>query len=828
MTTIRIDDTPHPGKANGGASSSAADGVYPMRRLSKTQSLDRRSTISTGEEAEDEDAGLRRAGDYKHKQTFSGKYLLWLSYQSIGVIYGDIGTSPLYVFSSTFSSPPSYNDLVGALSLVIWSLIMIVTVKYVLVILRADNDGEGGTFSTYALLSRYANITSRDPREASLTQMRRYRTGDLGAGGEAVRSGFEHSRVAQTILKVVGCLAVTMVLSDGVLTPAQSVLGAVQGLEVVVPNISHSAVVGATCGILILLFLIQPLGISKIATAFAPIILIWLALNAVFGIYNLAKFDHSILKAFSPAYAFEYLIRNKADGWRSLGGILLSFTGVEALYADLGAFSARAIQLSWLCYCFPCLLLAYTGQAAYIAVNPNAYTNPFFNAAPPGTVIFSLIVAVLAAIVASQAIITASFQLITQIQKLSYFPQIKIVHVSKVYHGQVYVPLANWLLMIGTVLIAAIFNNTTALGNAYGVCVMFVTFFDTCMVTLAAILVWRFSPFLVFLPWLTIALLDGTFLSSALTKVPVGAWFTITLASLLACILLEWRFGKEQQWKAEAADRFPTSHFVRKNHHGQLQLTDKFGGTALSSIKGLGIFFDKAGETTPLVFSAWVSKVAAVPESQIFFHMRPLETPSVTIEERYNVSRLALGLGYRVVLRHGYNDNVITPDLGQILYEQVRAFVVRTSPSQIRGDDSEDDRHHQDSAEVVGPTDADPTNHNVLVDALSMTRDKVSLEEDSRTALAESEILVADAKRTKTVDYAAEMRRDLARLDAAYNHQVLYIIGKEELKVKPGTGIIRSILLKAFLWMRENSRSKVADLRIPTDRIIEVGFVKEV
>ncbi|KAK5011713.1 hypothetical protein LTR28_007252 [Elasticomyces elasticus] len=774
MTTIRIDDTPHPGKANGGASSSAADGVYPMRRLSKTQSLDRRSTISTGEEAEDEDAGLRRAGDYKLKQTFSGKYLLWLSYQSIGVIYGDIGTSPLYVFSSTFSSPPSYNDLIGALSLVIWSLIIIVTVKYVLVILRADNDGEGGTFSTYALLSRY------------------------------------------------------MVLSDGVLTPAQSVLGAVQGLEVVVPNISHSAVVGATCGILILLFLIQPLGISKIATAFAPIILLWLALNAVFGIYNLAKFDHSVLKAFNPAYSFEYLIRNKADGWRSLGGILLAFTGVEALYADLGAFSARAIQLSWLCYCFPCLLLAYTGQAAYIAVNPDGYSNPFFNAAPPGTVIFSLIVAVLAAIVASQAIITASFQLITQIQKLSYFPQIKIVHVSKVYHGQVYVPLANWLLMIGTVLIAAIFNNTTTLGNAYGVCVMFVTFFDTCMVTLAAIFVWRFSPFLVFFPWLTIALLDGTFLSSALTKVPVGAWFTITLASLLACILLEWRFGKEQQWKAEAADRFPTSHFVRKNHHGQLQLTDRFGGTTLSSIKGLGIFFDKAGETTPLVFSAWVSKVAAVPECQIFFHMRPLETPSVTFEERYNVSRLALGLGYRVVLRHGYNDNVITPDLGQILYEQVRAFVVRTSPSEIRGADSEDDRRHEDSAEVVAPTDADQTDRNGPAGALPITRDKVSLEEDSRTALAESEVLVAKAKRTKTVDYAAEMRRDLARLDAAYNHQVIYIIGKEEMKVKPGTGIIRSVLLKAFLWMRENSRSKVADLRIPTDRIIEVGFVKEV
>lgn len=240
--------------------------------------------------------------------------------------------------------------------------------------------------------------------------MQRYRSGELGAAGEAVRSVFEKSRFARGLLKTIGVLAVTMVMSDGVLTPAQSVLGAVQGLEVVVPNINKATIVGTTCGILILLFLIQPLGVSKIASAFAPIIIIWLAFNAVFGIYNLAKFDHSVLKAFNPAYAFEYLIRTKTDGWKSLGGVLLAFTGVEALFADLGAFSMRAIQLSWLCYCFPCLLLAYIGQAAYISKHPAAYANPFFNAAPPGTLIPSLIIAILAAIVASQAIITATFQ----------------------------------------------------------------------------------------------------------------------------------------------------------------------------------------------------------------------------------------------------------------------------------------------------------------------------------------------------------------------------------------------------------------------------------
>jgi len=232
----------------------------------------------------------------------------------------------------------------------------------------------------------------------------------MQAAGEKMRRGVEHSKFVKGLLKTIGVLAVSMVMSDGVLTPAQSVLGAVQGLNVVVPSISKATVVGTTAGILILLFLIQPLGTSKLATGFAPIIIIWLLFNSCFGIYNLANYDHSVLVAFNPGYAFEYLIRNKTDGWKSLGGVLLAFTGVEALFADLGAFSMRAIQMSWLCFTFPCLLLAYIGQAAYISVHPDAYSNPFFNTVPKGWVIPSLILAILAAIVASQAIITATFQ----------------------------------------------------------------------------------------------------------------------------------------------------------------------------------------------------------------------------------------------------------------------------------------------------------------------------------------------------------------------------------------------------------------------------------
>lgn len=638
-----------------------------------------------------------------------------------------------------------------------------------------------------------------------------------------MRTGLEKSKFFKGLLKTIGVLAVSMVMSDGVLTPAQSVLGAVQGLNVVKPDITNGTVVGATCGILICLFLIQPFGTTKISYFFAPIIIIWLGFNAAFGIYNLAKYDYTILKAFNPGYAFEFLIRNKEHGWRQLGGVLLAFTGVEALFADLGAFSMRAIQLSWLCWCLPSLFLAYTGQAAFISVHPAAYSNPFFNSAPPGTLYPALVIAILAAIVASQAIITATFQLLAQIMKLSYFPQIKVVHTSKTFHGQLYVPLVNWLLMIGTVLVAAIYNNTTSLGNAYGVCVMFVTFFDTCMVSLAAIIVWRIKPYYVFLPWLTIACMDGTFLSSALTKVPDGAWFTLTLATVLASCFILWRFGKEQQWAAEAEDRFPTSHFVREDKNGDYKLTGRYGGEVLSTTKGFGIFFDKAGETTPIVFSQFIGKLVSAPEIIVFFHMRPIETPTVSEEDRYTITRLALRDCYRVVVRHGYMDQVITPDLSKLVYDKVYSFLMT---QHVRRVAAPPNAGHPDVAQRPDASIGDSST-------------QVSDPEKSKTSDGSS-TQVSDPEKSKTSDLYTDSAEvviqpsgaivplSVVKLQKAYEHRILYIIGKEEMMIKPKTGIFRRVLLEIFLFLRHNTRNKMAHLKVPMDRLVEVGFVKQI
>ena len=321
---------------------------------------------------------------------------------------------------------------------------------------------------------------------------------------------------------------------------------------------------------------------------------------------------------------------------------------------------------------------------------------------------------------------------------------------------------------------------------------MFVTFFDTCMTAMVAIFVWRFSPYLVLLPWLIIACMDGAFLSSSLTKVPDGAWFTITLAAVLASILLLWRFGKEQQWFAEAEDRFPTSHFVRSNPNGTMQLSERFQGSPVSSTNGLGIFFDKAGETTPIVFSQFVLKLTAVPEVMVFFHLRPLEAPFVSARDRHTVSRLAIPNCYRLVVRYGYNDEIISPDLASVIRDQVRNFLLAEQRNEI---------------------------------ASNPLRPVTILDDDDNAQDHDANSQCTDEKAVKE----ARNIEDLFKLERAYQHKVLYIMGKEQMKITKETrNYIRKVLLWMFLWIRDNTRNKMANLRVPTDKVIEVGFLKEI
>ncbi|KAJ0132114.1 Vegetative incompatibility protein HET-E-1 [Fusarium oxysporum f. sp. albedinis] len=718
--------------------------------------------------------------------TYSSLVLLWLAWQSTGVVYGYIGTSPLYVFSSTFAQQPTWHDLVGALSIIIWSLTLIVTIKYCFIVLSADDGGHGGTFAVYTLLARHARIVRTDPNgpRSLIDGLDRRTDTELSRAGRCLRNFIETSRGAKIGLKLIGIMGVSMTLADSVLAPAQSVLGAVQGIQVVSPELGRPAIVGVTCSILVLLFLLQPLGTSKIGTFFAPIVLIWLLFNLGVGIYNFIEYDHTVLKAFSPYFAFAYLYGS--NGWKSLSGLLLAITGVESLFAALGAFGKRAIQLSWLLIAYPSLLLAYAGQAAYISVDETgiAFTNPFFYTVPRPTLYFSVVIAVLAAIVASQAMITSSFQLISQLIRLSYFPHIKIIYTSRRFRGHVYMPFANWLLMIGTVVITTIYNNTTSLGYAYGTCAITVCFLITCMVSLVALIIWRVHLLIVLLIFLVFILLDGVYLSAALSKVPQGAWFALVLSFLLSALLSLWRWGKEQQWAAECQDRIipperpvsqNSSHDISRASSRNIRDNSSACQLAYDNIlfaPGLGIFFDKVGgpsDHIPEVFTQFVHKFRTRPQVVIFFHMRSLSQPTIPADQRFVIARVNSNIPscYHIVLRHGYMDDVLTSNLTRIVIVELMMFIMRDS-----FEPSED-------------------------------------------------------------ELPSDIRQELESLRAAEDTQTVYLIGKQILRVQKKDGncikcLMRRGALGAYLWIRENFNGRLANLDIDPESLVEVGFIKEI
>lgn len=387
---------------------------------------------------------------------------------------------------------------------------------------------------------------------------------------------------------------------------------------------------------------------------------------------------------------------------------------------------------------------------------------------------------------------------------------------------------------------------------------MFVTFFDTCMVTLVAILVWRFHPLLVALPFLFFASVDGLFLSSALNKVPDGAWFTITVASLLAALFLLWRFGKENQWRAEAEDRIKAHQLLAADAAGQLHLAPRFGGDGLASIRGFGVFFDKTGVLTPAVFTHFVRKLNAVPDVMVFFHLHPVDTPSVPGTERYAVTRFPSIPGcYRLVIRHGFMDEVVSPDLAALIYEQVRTFVIRQAAAREEEEEEEEEQVEEAELETVQPG-ADAGHGPVRekdgpVETTSAAGPEFGQQQPQQEEEEEHGHRGAGSETTTTTTTAAspapadsstggaatkrpaaaalrdaKTAAELARLDRAFAAKILYVVGKEQMHVRAATGLPRRVLLSVFLWIRENTRAKIGNLRLAMERVVEVGFVKEI
>ncbi|KAG0142024.1 hypothetical protein CROQUDRAFT_663100 [Cronartium quercuum f. sp. fusiforme G11] len=487
--------------------------------------------------------------------------LLFTAFAAVGIIYGDIGTSPLYVLNGIFPADgpvPSAEDVLGAISAILWALTFVPLIKYSLIALEfGTGEGEGGPFALFSQLY---------PPEKAGTELAL--PSIVSADNVAVAATpFLTRRFVKPVIRVITLFAVALIISDGILTPAVSVSSAVSGIAIPAPSLQSNAINGISIAILVIIFFSQSFGTHILGMSFAPIVTVWLLLISGVGIYNITKHP-AVFRAFDPSRAILYFVRVK--DLTPLSGVLLAITGVEALFANLGQFSKGAIRLSFIAWIYPALVLAYLGQGAQLITNgEHVISNIFYQSipGPTGGGIWWIvwIFGMLATIVASQAMITASFSLIQQMVGLKAFPPVTIVYTSDTSQGQIYAPVINFLLLIGTVGVTAGFRTNSSLTAAYGFAVAGVLISTTFLMMMVMIHVKKMKIWFAILFFLVTGFIDAVFFASTLQKVPHGAWFTLTLGCLIGLFLLFWTWAKDLEDTFDSQNRVRLSQLLL--HH---------------------------------------------------------------------------------------------------------------------------------------------------------------------------------------------------------------------------------------------------------------------
>lgn len=538
---------------------------------------------------------------------------------TLGIVYGDIGTSPLYAFkeavkAASAGSAPSAPAVIGAVSLIFWALILIVSVKYAVLILRADNRGEGGIVAMLALL------------------------------------GTRHAKPGswQATLLVVGLIGAALLYGDGAITPAISVLSAVEGLKVDAPGLSHF-VVPITLAILLGLFLVQRKGVAFIGRIFGPVMLVWFAVLALLGIGGIVQ-SPGILAALNPLAALDFLLH---AGWHisfmMLGAAFLAVTGGEAMYADLGHFGAKSIRIVWFGLVLPALVIHYFGQGGLLLAEPDAIENPFYRLAPDWAHYPLIALATLATVIASQSIISGVFSLTQQAIQLGFLPAMRVVHTARHERGQIYVPAVNWLLAAATLAAVIVFGSSEALAGAYGIAVSALMAITTLLAALVA-LKWGFNPVAVFAVNGFFLVIDAVFLAANSVKLFEGGWFPLLLAFTIAFVMLTWLKGNTLVEAARAGLRQPEPEFLE-----QLRRDPPI------TLPGNAAFLSSATSGIPLHLSRFVERSHALHKRILIVTALYEERPVVPRAERAEVGSLSPDI-HRLVLRYGFMEDASIPD----------------------------------------------------------------------------------------------------------------------------------------------------------------------
>ncbi|MEQ1537370.1 MAG: potassium transporter Kup [Sphingorhabdus sp.] len=549
-------------------------------------------------------------GPHAHNESFPA-----LVIGAIGVVFGDIGTSPLYALKESFighhplAVDPAH--IYGVLSLIFWTMMLIVTLKYVFVILRADNKGEGGSLALLALIGRKLGENRWSPTIAML-----------------------------------GVIATALFYGDAIITPAISVLSAVEGLTIVNEGFARW-VLPLSIGILVGLFAIQSRGTAAVGKLFGPVIIVYFLVLAVLGIVNIAQAPQ-VLWALSPHYALEFFLIDPGLAFLALGSVVLAVTGAEALYADMGHFGRKAIMVSWLYVAFPCLIINYLGQSALLLVNPTAVENPFFLMAPDWARLPLVVLATMATIIASQAVISGAYSVSQQAVQLGFLPRLKILHTSAKAAGQIYVPLVNWGLLVLVILLVMGFKSSSNLAAAYGIAVTGTMFITACMLGILTFAVWKWHPLLAALVTGAFLVVDGLYFASNITKIPDGGWFPLLVAAVTFTLLTTWATGRRLMRARLLEDAMPIDLFL------------KSVGEKVKRVSGSSVFLASTTEGVPPALLHNLKHNHILHERVVILTVSTEGVPHVPSEGRRDVEELGHGF-YRIVLHYGFMDEVDIP-----------------------------------------------------------------------------------------------------------------------------------------------------------------------
>ncbi len=535
---------------------------------------------------------------------------------AIGVVFGDIGTSPLYAFRETFAGhhplPLNIINVYGTLSLIFWSMMLVVTVKYVMIIMRADNKGEGGSLALLALISRS-----------------------------------EPSRRWSAGIVLLGVFATSLFYGDSMITPAVSVLSAVEGLGVVNPAFSH-LVIPLALGLLIFLFSIQSGGTSRVATLFGPIMITYFLVLSVLGVISILK-SPWILEALNPWWALNFFIHSPLQAFLALGSVVLAVTGAEALYADMGHFGRNPIRFSWLYFVLPALILNYLGQGALLLrVGEAGLVSPFYSLAPDWFRLPLVGIATMAAIIASQAVITGAFSVTQQAIQLGFMPRLRITHTSASTAGQIYIPLINWGLLVMVILLVLTFRTSSNLTAAYGIAVTGAMLIDTVLLTVLVFQLWKWKRRYA-LPLLAMFyLVDGAYFAANLTKVPDGGWFPLLIGFVVFTMLTTWSRGRTLMMDRLRESAMPIPIFVASAANSAVR------------VPGTAVFMTSSAEGVPHALLHNLKHNKVLHERVILLTVKIADVPTVDPTKRCDIEDLGRGF-FRLVLKFGFMEEADVP-----------------------------------------------------------------------------------------------------------------------------------------------------------------------